>query len=162
MSGGAGGGGQQQDLNGAAGNIIQILANLPEFLRKPMLQKRLSEFFDMAEKERQETIALALAAAPTIEPQKLSVLVKTWLEVLAGFDAEKRTAIFSIYCSQIIKQPESLQRLNFQSLTDTFQSLGDREREILADSFKEVLFAFPRREKILAAIPDYSRKALGL
>lgn len=127
-----------------------------------MLQKRLSEFFDMAEKERQETIALALAAAPTIEPQKLSVLVKTWLEVLAGFDAEKRTAIFSIYCSQIIKQPESLQRLNFQSLTDTFQSLGDREREILADSFKEVLFAFPRREKILAAIPDYSRKALGL
>lgn len=86
--------GRQQDLGGAAGNIIQILANLPEFLRKPMLQKRLSEFFDMAEQERQETIALALAAAPTIDPQKLSVLVKTWLEVLAGFDAEKRTAIF--------------------------------------------------------------------
>jgi hypothetical protein len=154
--------GQQQDLGGAAGNIIQILANLPEFLRKPMLQKRLSEFFDMAEQERQETIALALAAAPTIDPQKLSVLVKTWLEVLAGFDAEKRTAIFRVYCSQMTKQPESLQRLNFQSLTDTFQSLGDREREILADSFKEVLFAFPKRDKVLAVIPDYSRKALGL
>jgi hypothetical protein len=153
---------RQQDLGGAAGNIIQILANLPEFLRKPMLQKRLSEFFDMAEPERQETIALALAAAPTIDQQKLSVLVKTWLEVLAGFDAEKRTAIFSVYCSQIAKQPESLQRLNFQSLTNTFMSLGDREREILTDSFKEVLFIFPKREIVLAAIPDYSRKALGL
>lgn len=127
-----------------------------------MLQKRLSEFFDMAEPERQETIALALAAAPTIDQQKLSVLVKTWLEVLAGFDAEKRTAIFSVYCSQITKQPESLQRLNFQSLTNTFMSLGDREREILTDSFKEVLFIFPKREMVLAAIPDYSRKALGL
>jgi len=116
----------------------------------------------MAEQERQETIALALAAAPTIDPQKLSVLVKTWLEVLAGFDAEKRTAIFSVYCSQITKQPESLQRLNFQSLTNTFMSLGDREREILTDSFKEVLFIFPKREMVLAAIPDYSRKALGL
>nr|WP_294807027.1 hypothetical protein [uncultured Nitrososphaera sp.] len=154
--------GRQQDLGGAAGNIIQILANLPEFLRKPMLQKRLTEFFDMAEPERQETIALALAAAPTIDQQKLSVLVKTWLEVLAGFDAEKRTAIFSVYCSQITKQPESLQRLNFQSLTNTFMSLGDREREILTDSFKEVLFIFPKREMVLAAIPDYSRKALGL
>jgi hypothetical protein len=153
---------QQQNLGGAAGNIIQILANLPEFLRKPMLQKRLSEFFDMAEPERQETIALALAAAPTVDPKKLSVLVKTWLEVLAGFDAEKRTAIFGIYCNQITKQPGSLQSLNFQSLTDTFQSLGEREREILVDSFKEVLFAFPKRERILAVIPDYSKRVLGL
>jgi hypothetical protein len=154
--------GRQQDLGGAAGNIIQILANLPEFLRKPMLQKRLSEFFDMAEQERQETIALALTAAPTIDPQKLSVLVKTWLEILAGFDADRRTAIFGVYCSQVARQPESLQRLNFQSLTDTFMSLGDKEREILTDSFKEVLFTFPKREKVLAAIPDYSKKALGL
>lgn len=167
MSGSRGGEGeaeqqQQQDLGKAAGNIIQILANLPEFLRKPMLQKRLSEFFEMAENERQETIALALAAAPAIDPQKLSTLVKTWLEVLAGFDAERRTAIFGVYCSQVAKQPESLQRLNFQSLADTFQSLGGREREILADSFKEVLFAFPKREKVLAAIPEYPRKVLGL
>ena len=41
------------DLGGAAGNIIQILANLPDFLRKPMLQKRLTEFFDMAPAEKQ-------------------------------------------------------------------------------------------------------------
>lgn len=153
---------KQQNLGGAAGSIIQILANLPEFLRKPMLQKRLSEFFDMAEPERQETIALALAAAPTVDSKKLSVLVKTWLEVLVEFDAEKRTAIFGMYCDQIMKQPQSLQSLDFQSLTDTFQLLGEREREVLVDSFKEVLFAFPRRERILAAIPDYSKRVLGL
>jgi hypothetical protein len=153
---------KQQNLGGAAGSIIQILANLPEFLRKPMLQKRLSEFFDLAEPERQETIALALAAAPTVDSKKLSVLVKTWLEVLGEFDAEKRTAIFGVYCEQIMKQPQSLRSLDFQSLTDTFQLLGEREREVLVDSFKEVLFAFPRRERIVAAIPDYSKRVLGL
>lgn len=150
------------DLGGAAGNIIQILANLPDFLRKPMLQKRLNEFFGMAEAEKQETIALALSAAPSIDPQKLSVLVKTWLEVLAGFDADRRAAIFAVYCQQIAKRPESIMRLNFQALTGTFLSLGEREREILLDSFKEVLFTSPARSRILAAMPEYPKRALGL
>jgi hypothetical protein len=150
------------DLGGAAGNIIQILANLPDFLRKPMLQKRLTEFFDMAPAEKQETIALALAAAPTIDPQKLSILVKTWLEVLAGFDADRRAAIFEVYCKQIASKPESISRLDFQALTGAFLSLADRQREVLSDSFKELLLSFPARGKILAAMPEYPKRALGL
>lgn len=84
------------------------------------------------------------------------------MKSLQGLTQKNAPQFFSVYCSQITKQPESLQRLNFQSLTNTFMSLGDREREILTDSFKEVLFIFPKREMVLAAIPDYSRKALGL
>ena len=151
-----------QDLGGAAGNIIQILANLPDFLRKPMLQKRLTEFFDMAEADQQETIALALSAAPTIDQNKLSVLVKTWLEVLAGFDSEKRTAIFSVYCRQIANKPDSIARLDFQALVGAFLSLGEKEREILSDSFKEVLLSIPARGKVLVAIPEYPKRVLGL
>lgn len=151
-----------QDLGGAAGNIIQILANLPDFLRRPMLQKRLGEFFDMSEQERQETIALALSAAPTIEPTKLSVLVKTWLEVLASFDASQRTTIFALYCRQILLQPESLQRLDFRPLTAAFLSLEEKDRQILADSFKEVLLSTPKRERLLVLVPEPSKKALGL
>lgn len=152
----------QENLRGAAGNIIQILANLPDFLRKSMLQKRLKEFFAMSEADRQETISLALSAAPTIESTKLSILVKTWLEVLAGFDASERTIIFGTYCQQIVRQPERLQQLNLQRLTETFLSLDDRQREILADSFKEVLISFPKRDQILRLIPDYSKSVIGL
>lgn len=152
----------QQDLGGAAGNIIQILANLPDFLRKPMLQKRLNEFFEMSDVDKQDTISLALSAAPTIEPAKLSVLVKTWLEVLAEFDADKRALMFAAYCGQIVKQPEPLQKLNFSSLTETFLSLGERQREILADTFKEVLIGLPRRDEILRLIPEYPRRAIGI
>ena len=150
------------DQSGAAGNIIQILANLPDFLRKPMLQKRLTEFSDMREHDKQETIALALSVAHTIDPAKLSVLVKTWLEVLAGFDSRQRFEMFSVYCKQILLHPESLQKLDFQSLTATFQSLGERERQILVDSLKEVLFSVPNRKKILALIPEPTKKVLGL
>lgn len=146
----------------AAGNIIQILANLPDFLRKPMLQKRLGEFFDMPEPDRQEIIALALAAAPTIEPAKLAVLVKTWLEVLAGFDADRRSLMFETYCRQIVLQPDSVKRLNLQMLTGTFASLGERQREVLADTLKEVLIGFPRRQEVLALMPQYAKSALGL
>ncbi len=151
-----------QDLGGAAGNIIQILANLPDFLRKPMLQKRLTEFFDMAENEKQETIALALAAAPTIDQNKLAVLVKTWLEVLAGFDADRRTAIFDVYCRQIAIKPDSIAKLDFQALTGAFLSLGEKEREILSDSLKEVLLMSPARDRILSAMPEHPKKILGL
>lgn len=146
----------------AAGNIIQILAGLPDFLRKPMLRKRLNEFFGMGEQDRREMIALALSAAPAIEPAKLAVLVRTWLEVLTEMDASRRTAIFTIYCNQILVQPESLQRLNLQMLTDTFLSLGEGQRDLLADSLKEVLFALPNRERMLGLVPTYSKKALKL
>ena len=39
-----------------AGNIIVNLANLPEFLRKPILQKRLAEFFSMSDEDKKEII----------------------------------------------------------------------------------------------------------
>jgi len=49
-----------------AGNIIVILANLPDFLRKPILKKRMSEFYSMSDQERNVLIENALEAGPTI------------------------------------------------------------------------------------------------
>ncbi len=45
-----------------AGNIIIVLANLPDFLRKPILKKRMMEFFTMSEPEKLEIINNALDA----------------------------------------------------------------------------------------------------
>jgi hypothetical protein len=47
-------------MNYAAGNIIHILADLPDFLRKQMLQNRLKEFYEMSDDEKSEIISLAL------------------------------------------------------------------------------------------------------
>ena len=43
-----------------AGNIIVNLANLPDFLRKPILKKRMMEFFSLSESEKNEIINNAL------------------------------------------------------------------------------------------------------
>ena len=146
----------------AAGNIIQILANLPDFLRKPMLQNRLKEFYAMDDDDRRETIGMALAAVPTIDPAKLSVLFRTWLEILAEFEPEKRALMFRTYCTQILKSPRSIEKLDFNSLTATFLSLEQRQRERITDSLHEVLFSLPNRGEILKAVPERSLKAVGL
>ncbi len=149
-------------MSDAAGNIIQILANLPDFLRKPMLQSRLKEFYAMSDEDRGETIALALSAAPGIDPVKLSVLFRTWLEVLAEFDSEKRAIMFHTYCRQILKSPRPIEKLDFNSLTATFLSLDQKQRERIADSLKEVLFSLPDRNEILKMVPEGSLRAVGL
>jgi hypothetical protein len=149
-------------MNKAAGNIIQILADLPDFLRKPMLQNRLKEFFEMNDDEKRETIGMALAAVPTIDQNKLSVLFRTWLEVLSEFDVEKRAVIFQTYCKQIFANPRSILKLDFKLLTAVFLSLDQRKQERLTDSLHEVLLGLPNRNEILKMIPEHSLKAIGL
>jgi hypothetical protein len=149
-------------MNKAAGNIIQILADLPDFLRKPMLQNRLKEFFEMNDDEKRETIGMALAAVPTIDQNKLSVLFRTWLEVLSEFDVEKRAVIFQTYCKQIFANPRSILKLDFKLLTAAFLSLDQSKQELLTDSLHEVLLGLPNRNEILKMIPEHSLKAIGL
>ena len=149
-------------MSNAAGNIIQILADLPDFLRKPILQNRLKEFYAMSDSDKRETISMALSAAPTINPNKLSVLFRTWLEILSEFDADKRAVMFQTYCRQILKSPRSLEKLDFKSLTATFLSLDQKQRERITDSLHEVLFSFPNRSEILKVVPEDSLKAVGL
>ena len=59
----------------------------------------------MSDDEKSEIISMALAAMPTIDPNKLSILFKTWLELLSEFDAEKRGVMFQTYCMQILANP---------------------------------------------------------
>jgi hypothetical protein len=149
-------------MSKVAGNIIQILADLPDFLRKPMLQNRLKEFYEMNDEEKQETIGMALAAVPAIDPHKFSVLFSTWLEVLSEFDGEKRSMMFQMYCKQLLANPCSIAKLNFKLLTAAFLLLDQRQQALLTDSMHEVLLGLPNRNEILNVIPDYSLKALGL
>ena len=149
-------------VSDSAGNIIQILASLPDFLRKPMLQSRLKEFYAMSDTDKRETISMALSAAPTIDPNKLSVLFRTWLEILSEFDTEKRAIMFQTYCKQILENTRLIEKLDFRQLTATFLSLDQKQQERLTGSLQEVLLSFPNRYQILKLFPEDSLKAVGL
>ena len=97
-----------------AGNIIKILADLPGFLRKSMLRSKLQEFYLMEEPDKHETISLALNAAFTIQGSTLSVLMKTWMEVLSEFDGARITTMIRIYCEEILMNPRAIENLNIE------------------------------------------------
>ena len=146
-----------------AGNIIQILADLPDFLRKPMLQIRLKEFYLMEDPLKYETVSIALKAITSMEARKLSTLIKTWLEVLSEFDAEKIIVMFRIYCEVILKKnPKIIEYISIESLVGVFSSLEDRQKEKLIDCLKEVILTSPNKDKLLNPIPEPLLKMLKM
>ena len=145
-----------------AGNIIQILANMPDFLRKSMLRGKVQEFYSMRNLDKHETISTALKALPSLEGRKLSVLTKTWLEVLSEFEGLKITVILRVYCEELLRNPQILEKLEIELMTDVFSSLPDKHKEKLADCLKEVIFSFPEIDEILKIIPKPALEILNI
>jgi hypothetical protein len=145
-----------------AGNIIQILANMPDFLRKSMLRGKVQEFYSMRNLDKHETISAALKALPSLEGRKLSVLTKTWLEVLSEFEGLKITVILRVYCEELLRSPQILEKLEIELMIDVFSSLPDKRKEKLADCLKEVIFSFPEIDEILKIIPKPALEILNI
>ena len=122
-----------------AGNIIVNLASLPDFLRTPILKKRMNEFFSMNESEKVEIINNALEAGPSIPFPNFSKLFKTWLEVLCNLNEENRYDMFSNYFKEIIKKPEKIILFNLDGILEIFLKLENPKQEILVKSFKKAL-----------------------
>src|SRR5512135_12722 len=113
-----------------AGNIIVNLAGLPEFLRKPILKKILSEFFSMNQEDRKEIINNALQAGPIIQFDKFSTLFKTWLEILCNFSEEQRIIMFTTYISEIVNNPQKIILFNLDGIFGLYLSLSQNQRDI--------------------------------
>ena len=122
-----------------AGNIIIVLANLPDFLRKPILTKRMTEFFSMSEPEKSEIINNALDAGPTIPFLNFSKLFKTWLEVLCTVSEENRQMMFSNYIKQIVKSPEKIIAFNLDGILEIFLSIDNSNQQIISFSIQNLV-----------------------
>jgi hypothetical protein len=147
-----------------AGNIIVNLAGLPEFLRKPILKKRLSEFFSMNQEDKKEIINNALQAGPTIQFDKFSTLFKTWLEILCSLTEEQRTIMFSNYINEITDHPEKLIAFNSDGIFEIFMSLAPEQRTVLVTTLKEIIRKFNEkdRKKLDLIIPAGAKKEIGI
>ena len=145
-----------------AGNIIIILANLPDFLRTPILKKRMLEFFSMSEIERKEIINNALQAGPTIPFPNFSKLFKTWLEVLCTISEEQRNLMFSNYIIELSNAPQKLINFNLDGILEIFLSLDSSQKEIIVNSIHRVISNLDesRKKKLFLIIPENAKKAL--
>lgn len=137
----------------AAANIIHILANLPDFLREPILRKKLKEFYIFDESDKRETIAMALNAASSIQAEKLAVLAKTWMDVLSDFDTSRIVLMLRLYCEEILNDHSVLEKLNIDCLIHAFMTLDEVKKQKLIDCLKEAMLSVPNRHKIIGMMP---------
>lgn len=150
------------NIQKAAENILQTLIALPEFLRKSILQGRIKEFCTIEKKDQYETISIILKTAASVDAYKLSILAKTWMEVISELDSAQIIEIFRIYCEEIVSHPEVIQKLPMDSIVHIFCTLEDKKKEKLIDCLKEVFLCFPNRYKIISLIPESGLNALKI
>ena len=147
-----------------AGNIIVILANLPDFLRKPILKKRMSEFYSMSDQERNILIQNALEAGPTIPFPNFSKLFKTWLEVLADETEEHRQILISGYVNEITNFPQKIIAFNLDGMLEIYFTLEDSKKMIINNSLKLIIgkLESDAKRKIILLIPNVLKNELGV
>ena len=147
-----------------AGNIIVVLANLPDFLRKPILKKRMAEFYSMPNAEKSELIKNALEAGPTIPFPNFAKLFKTWLEILAQGEEEERKILLSGYIAEISKFPQKLIAFNLDGILEVYLSIEEREKTILNNSLKMIVenLDMEVKRKLLLLIPNGIKKELKI
>jgi len=145
------------------GNIIINLASLPDFLRKPILKKRMTEFFSMSEPEKSEIINNALDAGPTIPFPNFSKLFKTWLEVLCTISEENRHDMFSNYIKHMVNSPQKIISFNLDGILEIFLSLEQTNQEIISASVQNVVKDLDddSKRKLLLVLPESARRFIG-
>ena len=143
-----------------AGNIIVNLASLPDFLRTPILKKRMTEFFSKNDEEKAEIIVNALNAGPTIPFPNFSKLFKTWLEVLATIDARNREDMFSNYFKQILISPDKIILFNLDAIFEIFLQVDNQKKQVLIASIKTVFDRLDEesKRKMNLLAPDSAKK----
>ncbi|MFQ5476258.1 MAG: hypothetical protein ACE5DT_04420 [Nitrosopumilus sp.] len=145
-----------------AGNIIVNLASLPDFLRNPILKKRMMEFFSMSEPEKKEVINNALEAGPTIPFPNFSKLFKTWLKILTTLSEEQREGLFSAYITEVSQNPQKLITFNLDGILEIFLTLEENEKEILSSTIKKIINELDEEQKrrVMLVVPDNAKHHL--
>ena len=145
-----------------AGNIIINLANLPDFLRNPILKKRMMEFFSLSKLDQEEVINNALEAGPTIPFPNFSKLFRTWLKILTTLSEEQREGIFSAYIVEVAQSPQKLIAFHLDGILEVFLTLEENEKEIIVYTLKKIINGLNdnSKRKIMVVIPDNAKKHL--
>ena len=147
-----------------AGNIIVNLASLPDFLRTPILKKRMIEFFSKEEADKKEIIYNALEAGPTIPFLNFSKLFKSWLKIIANLSEEHREGMFLAYIKQSLLDPEKLIAFNLDGILEMFLQLEENEKETISNTIRKIIGNLndQDRRKILIMIPNNAKNHLKI
>ncbi len=145
-----------------AGSIISSLASLPDFLRKPILYRRMREFYTLPVPERDELVRNALLAGPAMPFHTLEKLLVTWLEVLSDFTGPERLEIFSRYLRQAAREPARVAEFHADGLLGSLLSLDAQKRGRICASIREAAGGLDEGERrtVMALVPESARAVI--
>ena len=142
-------------------NVIEILAGLQVFLRKPIIKNKLLDFYKLEKNEQVEIINLVLQSIPNVGVDTFEQLITTWFEVLSRFDNEKINYIMKIYVEEIVKRPDLITDL-IPSLLKAMKNLKEEEKEILRICFLETLFIINNKKNVFENLDQESLDLLKI
>ena len=147
-----------------AGSIIVTLSGLPDFLRRPMLKMRMSEFPQLPADGQDEIVGNALKVSPDIPFPAFAKLFGTWLDVLAEMDDSGRDALLAAYARGVAAAPERVAALHMDGLVGVFAGMESAGREKLAASIHQILLGMEpvSKRRILLLMPDTAKSMLGV
>ena len=129
-------------------NVIEILANLQVFLRKPIIKNKLLDFYKLEKDDQIEIINLVLESIPNVDVNTFQELITTWFEVLSKFDNKKITYIMQIYLEEIVKRSDLISKL-IPPVNKAIKNMKEDEKEILRICFLETLFTINFQKEII-------------
>ena len=129
-------------------NVIEILANLQVFLRKPIIKNKLRDFYKLEKDDQIEIINLVLESIPNVDVNTFQELITTWFEVLSKFDNKKITYIMQIYLEEIVKRSDLISKL-IPPVNKAIKNMKEDEKEILRICFLETLFTINFQKEII-------------
>ena len=140
------------------------LASLPEFLRKPMLSARVSEFPRLPKNEQVDVIHHALDASPTIPFDKFSTLLRTWLEVVSEQGAEDRRVLLEAYAGEILSSPDKLVQLHMDGIVEVFLGLEPNRQNTIITTLRMILSDMDDNDKskLIALMPESIKQILDI
>lgn len=143
-------------------DIILILSQLPEFLRKSMMRSRLQEFCAKDSETREEFIDSILDGISTADIDSLEKVIRTWLGAVSELESSEISTIFSPYINRYEKDPSLCDNEYFAILLQAYESLEENQRAILRNCLVEVVLNQHRSIWIVCTLPKKVRSALHL
>ena len=144
-----------------SGDILRILSNVPEHLRKSIILNKISEFSSLTDKQKSETISSVLDGYRNLNSTHLIPVLTTCFQIISTLDARIIVDTFYIYFETFLLNPELVQSVELEPIMETLKRLSINQRHLLVDCYFEALLLHHDRDRLKSMTPEFALEFLS-
>ena len=143
-----------------SGDILRILSNVPEHLRKSIILNKISEFSSLTDEQKSETISSVLDGYRNLNSTHLIPVLTTCFQIISTLDARIIVDTFYIYFETFLLNPELVQSVDLEPIMETLKRLSINQRHLLVDCYFEALLLHHDRDRLKSMTPEFALEFL--